>query len=70
MDERAQMTVAHLDGAEKQPDGTQTATHGEDEFTARVLRSLPRLREIAIQAALLGPIILSSNAYGGGVRGC
>lgn len=70
MDDRAQTTAARPDGAEEQPDGARTATHGEDAFSARVMRSLPRLREIAIQAALLGPIIVSPDGWGGGVRGC
>ncbi len=70
MEDRAQTIAARPDSAEEQLDGIPTATHGEGKLSARVMGSLPRLREIAIQAALLSPIIVSLDGWSSGTRGC
>lgn len=70
MDDCPQTTVARPAGAEEQPERTPTAAPGAGQLSARVMHSLPRLREIAIQAALLSPIIVSPDSWGSGIRGC
>ncbi len=70
MDDRALTTTARPDDAKEHLDDASTAMHNGDGFSARVMHSLPRLREIAIQAVLLSPIIVSLDGWSSGTRGC
>jgi hypothetical protein len=48
------------------PSDTQS---GWGKIQSQVARAVPRLREIATTTALLGPIVIQSNAWGNGIRG-
>lgn len=73
MHERAQMqaTVSAVKDAAEQDSAITIADSGREEMPARVAHSFPRLRDIAIQATLLGPIFFTTAgpSWGGG-GGC
>jgi hypothetical protein len=73
MHERAQMKAIEnaVEDVAEQDSLITTADSDREEMPTRVAHSLPRLRDIAIQATLLGPIFFTTGgpSWGGG-GGC
>jgi hypothetical protein len=70
MQQRPEHEVAPTEEAPTaEPFAPSDANSGWGKIQSQVARAVPRLREIATTTALLGPIVIQSNAWGTGIKG-
>lgn len=70
MDKSPKHAAATPEAATDQPCEQPGVNSGWSTIQSQVARAVPRLREIATTVALLGPVLLPREMWGGGRGGC